>query len=71
MKPAALAATVFLSLVAVLHVLRLLFQVQVTAGNTEISMWASVLAVLGPGALAVWLWREQRNERDAAASTPP
>ncbi len=61
MKPAALVATVFLSLVAVLHVLRLLFQVQVTAGSLEIPMWASVLAVLGPGALAVWLWREQRR----------
>ncbi len=61
MKPAALVATVFLSLVAVLHVLRLLFQVQVTAGSIEIPMWASVLAVLGPGAVALWLWREQRR----------
>ncbi len=61
MKPAALVATVFLSLVAVFHLLRLLFQVPVTAGSIEIPMWASVLAVLGPGALAVWLWREQRR----------
>ena len=61
MKPAALIATLFLSVVAVLHVLRLVFQVQVTAGSVTIPMWASVLAVLGPGALAVWLWREQRQ----------
>ena len=61
MKPAALVATLFLSLVAVLHVLRLLFQVQFTLGSTEIPMWVSVLAVLGPGAIAVWLWREQRS----------
>ncbi len=59
MKPAALVATVFLALVAVLHVLRILFQVPVTAGSIEIPMWASVLAVIGPGLLAVWLWREQ------------
>jgi hypothetical protein len=61
MKPAALLATVFLSLVALLHVLRLVFQVQFIVGGTEIPMWASVLAVVGPGALAVWLWREQRQ----------
>ena len=57
----ALIATLFLSAVAVLHVLRLVFQVQVTAGSVTVPMWPSVLAVLGPGALAVWLWREQRQ----------
>jgi hypothetical protein len=61
MKPAALIATLFLSAVAVLHVLRLVLQVQVTAGSVTVPMWPSVLAVLGPGALAVWLWREQRQ----------
>lgn len=61
MKPAASLATIFLALVAVLHVVRLLFRVDVTVGSTAIPMWASVLAILGPGALAVWLWREQRR----------
>ena len=61
MKPAALLATLFLSLVAVLHVLRLVFQVEFIVGGSEIPMWASVLAVVGPVALAVWLWREQRG----------
>jgi len=61
MKPAALVAVLFLSVVALLHVLRLIFQVQITVGSTEIPMWASVLAVIGPGALAVWLSKEQRG----------
>ena len=61
MKSAALVAVLFLSVVALLHVLRLIFQVQITVGSTEIPMWASVLAVIGPGALAVWLWKEQRG----------
>lgn len=61
MKPAALVAVLFLSVVALLHVMRLIFQVQITVGSTEIPMWASVLAVIGPGALAVWLWKEQRG----------
>ena len=61
MKPAAFLATVFLLLVVLLHVARLVFQVPVIAGSTEIPMWASALAVVGLGALAVWLWREQRE----------
>ena len=61
MKPAALVAVLFLSVVALLHVLRLIFQVQITVGSTEIPMWASVFAVIGPGGLAVWLWKEQRE----------
>ncbi len=61
MKPAALVTTLFLSAVAVLHLLRLLFQVQLAVANTAIPMWASILGILGPGALAVWLWREQRG----------
>ena len=61
MKPAALVATLFLCAIVVLHVLRLTFQVQVTAGNVVVPMWVSVPAVLLPGALALWLWREQRR----------
>ena len=61
MKPAALVAVVFLSVVALLHTLRLLFQLPFTLGDLEIPMWVSVLAVFGPGGLAVWLWREQRT----------
>ena len=61
MKPAALVATLLFSVVAVLHLLRLLFQMEVTVAGTAIPMWPSMLGVLGPAALAVWLWREQRG----------
>ncbi len=61
MTPAALVTTMFLSIVAALHLLRLLFQVQLAVASTAIPMWASVIGVVGPGALAVWLWREQRG----------
>ena len=61
MKPAALVATLFLSFVSALHLLRLLFQVQLAGAGAAMPMWASVLGVLAPGALAVWLWREQRG----------
>ncbi len=61
MKPAAFLATLFLALVAVLHVLRLVFQVEVVAGSTVVPMWASVLGVLLPAALAFGLWREKQG----------
>ena len=61
MKPAALVATLFLAIVAVAHLFRIVFQVPVTAGPWVIPMWASVLAILGPGALAFWLWKEQHK----------
>ncbi len=61
MKPAVLIATLFLAVVTFLHALRLLIQVDLTVGGFEVPLWASVLAVIGPGGLAVWLWREQQN----------
>jgi hypothetical protein len=56
-----LVAICFLSLVALGHVLRLVFGVAVTVGSFAVPMWVSVLAVVGPGALAFWLWREQHT----------
>jgi hypothetical protein len=61
MKPAVKVTTIFLCLVTALHLARLLFQVELAAGDTMIPMWASVFGMLGPGALAAWLWREQRG----------
>ncbi|MBI4474130.1 MAG: hypothetical protein HY646_15780 [Acidobacteria bacterium] len=61
MKPAAMLAILFMSIVAFLHLMRLALQLQFSVGGTEIPMWVSVFAVLVPGALAFWLWREQRK----------
>lgn len=69
MKPAALAAALFLDAIATLHLVRLLFQVEITVGSYQIPMWFSVFGVLGPGLLAAWLWIEQRSLR-AGTSAP-
>lgn len=61
MRPAASGVTLLLSVVAVLHLLRLVLQVEVTAGSAVVPMWVSVFGVLGPGLLALWLWREARK----------
>ena len=57
MKPARLAS-VLLSIVAILHVLRLMFQVEVTFGTVVIPLWASLPAAVLLSALAAWLWRD-------------
>jgi hypothetical protein len=67
MKPAVIVTIVFLSIVAFLHLLRLLFGVGVTVDGVVVPMWASIFACLGPAALAVWLWWEERSSRASSA----
>jgi uncharacterized membrane protein len=62
MKPAALAAVIVFTVVALAHLLRLVFQVEMVVGGTMVPMWASVVGVVVPLAIAVFLWREQRRE---------
>jgi hypothetical protein len=66
MKPAVTVTLVFLLIVAFLHFLRLLFSVGVTVDGVVVPMWASIFACLGPAALAVWLWLEERSSHASA-----
>jgi len=59
-RPASFASAIFLLAIAVGHVLRILFNVQVIAGGFVIPLWPSVPAVFIPAALAVWLLKERR-----------
>ncbi len=61
MKAAALLTTLFLCAIAALHVLRLIFQVEVSIGGIVFPMLSSVIAALVVGTLALWLWREERQ----------
>ena len=61
MKPASLITALFLCLVALAHLLRLASGVEITVGGTTMPVWFSGFGFLGPGALALWLWREQRG----------
>lgn len=58
MKPAILIAAVLLSLVAVAHLLRIIFGVVFIVGDVTVSMWPSGVAVLVAGGVAFALWRE-------------
>jgi len=67
MKPATLIAALLFALVAVAHLVRLIFQIEVLVGSATIPMWVSVVGIIVPGALAVALWREAQ----ASGSTLP
>lgn len=58
MKPASLIAVLVFSLIAVAHLLRLIFQAEVLVAGATIPMWVSSVGLLVAGALAVALWRE-------------
>jgi len=61
MKPASLIAAIFIGLVGIGHLLRLVFQIEVTAGGTRVPMWMSVVAFVFTGGLAIALWLENRR----------
>jgi len=65
MKPFTTAAVVIFTLVASLHLVRIVLgwhviigESVVAVGGTSIPMWVSYLGVVIPAVLAVMLWRE-------------
>jgi hypothetical protein len=61
MKPATMMSTLFLTIVAVAHLLRLALRVEVIVGGILVPFWVSVIACVVPAGLAVGLWRETRK----------
>lgn len=68
MKPASLIAVLVFTLVAITHLLRLVFQTEVLVGGATIPMWMSVVGLIVTGALAGALWREAQRAAVVAAS---
>ena len=62
MKRASLLASILLCIVALGHLLRLVFGVEVLVGGRVIPFWVSVVGVLVPTALAVALCMESRSQ---------
>ena len=61
MKTGSLIAFVFLFLFCVFHLLRLILGWAVVIGGASIPAWASIVAFLVAGAIAVMLWREGKK----------
>jgi hypothetical protein len=58
MKPFTAIASVFFTIVALLHLLRLLQGWEILVNGMPIPMWISVLGCVIPAVLAFMLWRE-------------
>ena len=61
MKPATTVAAVLLMLIAVAHVLRLIYGWQLTVADRLVPMWVSGVGLVIAASLAVLLWREARR----------
>lgn len=60
MKPfTALAAAVF-ALMALVHLYRLIWGLEVVVGGTPLPQWVSVFGLIVAAGLALMLWREAR-----------
>lgn len=62
MTKTTLIAAVMLALVALGHLMRLIFKVEATVGGTSIPMWVSVIATVVAGGVALQLARERRTK---------
>ena len=60
MKPFTTLAIAIFTIVAVVHLLRIILGWEVVVGGTVIPMWASYLGLIVAGGLAFLLWRESR-----------
>lgn len=60
-KPFTFLAVLIFALIAIVHVLRLVFGWEVTLNAAVVPMWVSVIGLLIAGALAVALWWESRK----------
>lgn len=61
MKPVPMIAVVVFSLMALLQLLRLVLGWEVTVNGVTIPLWASAIAFVIAGGLAVMLWRESQT----------
>jgi len=61
MKSSNFMASMLLAVVALAHLLRLIFGLQVTVADRIIPMWVSAVAFVVAGGMAIALWRGARR----------
>jgi hypothetical protein len=64
-KPYCLVSGVLFGLVALGHLLRIVFRVPLDVGGISIPMWVSWFGTIVPGALSIWAWRIARGTKAA------
>jgi len=65
MKPASLLVAILLDIIAVVHILRLVFNTEVIIGGWVLPMWVSGVGAVAATVLSVLVIREARSGREA------
>ena len=60
MKPFTKIASILLALVGLLHLARVILNMQVIVGSLEIPLWGSIVGFIVPSLLSIGLWRESK-----------
>ena len=63
MKTGTFVAMIFIVLVAIAHIMRVVWQVEVIVSDYYVPMWMSYAAVILTVVLAGAMWNEHRNKR--------
>jgi len=61
MKPFTTLASIFLALIALVHLYRVIRPFEVVVGGTQIPGWASIVGLVVAGGLSIMVWREMRR----------
>ena len=61
MRPFTSLAVLVLALFSVVHLLRLIRSIEVVVGGHIVPLWASAVAAIVAGLLALMVWRESRR----------
>lgn len=61
MKFSIKVTVVFLALIALAHLLRLVFQWEAVFNGAGIPLWMSAVACVVVGGLAFWLWQDNKT----------
>jgi len=60
MKTGSKLAIAVFSIVAIFHLLRIVYAADLIIGTWNAPMWVSVLGIIGPSVIAILLWRESK-----------
>jgi len=55
-------ASLLLGIVAIVHLLRIIFNIEVLVDKTSMPMWISILGFIVPAVLSAGLWKEANRK---------
>ena len=64
MKPFTKIASIFLIIISTLHVLRIIFGVEIVINGWYVPFWINGVAAVVTGFLSLMLWKEKRTTND-------